>query len=77
MLIWIPPQESGFQGSGITAPLGCRAYHRLAEPQSPPRKGLRGHNRKRRNVADDRERQAALTQARQSMLSPTNYESDS
>jgi hypothetical protein len=28
-------------------------------------------------VADDRERQAALTQARQSMLSPTNYESDS
>ncbi len=48
--------------------LGGRTHHRLAEPQSSPRKGFRGHNRERRNVADNRQRQAALTQARQSTI---------
>ncbi len=55
-----------------------RTHHRLAEPQSSPRKGFRGHNRERRNVADNRQRQAALTQARQSMIASRQiYESDS
>lgn len=39
----------GFQA--LTALLGSRAHHRLAEPQSRPNKGFRGHHRRRPNVA--------------------------
>ena len=44
--------DQGFQA--LAAALGSRAHHCLAQPQSTARQGFRGHNRKRRNLADDR-----------------------
>ena len=44
--------DQGFQA--LAAALGRRTHHCLAQPQSTARQGFRGHNRKRRNLADDR-----------------------
>ena len=47
-----------------TPAMGRRAHPRLAQSQSASRERLRGHDRKRACLADDRQRQTPLVQAR-------------
>ena len=46
----------------LPRPLGGRAHARLAQPQSPPRQGLRGPDRDRRCLAHAGQREATFTQ---------------
>ena len=55
---------------------GGRANLRLAQPQSPPRQGLRSVHRQRRNLAPHRQRQAPDAKARASMDNLGFCESD-
>src|SRR5580658_2530037 len=61
----------------IASPMGGRANDRLAQPQPPPREGLRGVDRERHNLALHRFRQAARSAARQGVNRTANSESDS
>jgi len=51
----------------FAATMGRRADHRLAQPQSSPRQGFRGHRRKRAGLALHRQCQAALAMPRQAV----------
>ena len=48
--------------------LGGRAHARLAQPQPPPRQGLRGADRNRHRLAHAGQRQATITQAGKSII---------
>jgi transposase len=58
-----PPQRVRQGLHVVAAALGGGAHHRMAQPKSPSRQGLRSHRRKRLRMADDRQRQAALATA--------------
>ena len=55
-------------------PLGGRAHPRLAQPQPPPRQGLRGADRNRRRLADAGQRQATHAQAGQRIINLLDIE---
>jgi transposase len=54
-------------------PLAGRAHHRLAQPQSPPGQGLRGHPRECAGLALHRQCQAALASLGQNLRGWTEY----
>jgi hypothetical protein len=62
---------TGFQL--LAAPTGHRTQDRSAQPQSPPRQGLRSNHRKRKRLALHRQRQAALAPDRQGVMHATEF----
>ena len=61
----------------LAPPVGRRAEHRLDQPKSTPRKGLRGKHRERTLLDHDRQHQATCKTDRQSMIHHADSESDS